>query len=123
MKKLLFALLALSSLTFVACEEKGGDDPEPTVYTLTIEPANATVGDEITFTVIGDGATNYQINICDSNTEKCFSPFTSGTNTWTMTAGSSLFVAGEYMCHAQLTNLETMAVDYVTEDVKLVVSE
>ncbi len=123
MKKLLFALLALSSLTFVACEDKGGDEPEPTVYTLLIEPANATVGEDIIFTVIGDGASNYQLNICDSNTENCFTPFTSGTNTWTVTAGSSPFFVGEYMCHAQLTNLETGDLDYVTEDVKLTVSE
>ncbi len=101
MKKLFLLSLAISALFFTSCESQD-DDSTTDGYTLTITPLTAAVGDSITFTVTGDGASDLSWNACFSGPiSSCLAtPITGGKLVY-VTAG---FSAGEYTFYATSEN-------------------
>ncbi len=102
MKKLLFALLALTSLTFVSCEGKkdnGGDD-KPGTYAVKVTPSTVALDGEITFTIEGDLSDFDMWQVCyNEGTEvaagTCLTPFEDGSKTQTWNVSDLRLEAGK----------------------------
>ncbi|MFI3332339.1 MAG: hypothetical protein SNI51_02745 [Rikenellaceae bacterium] len=109
MKKLLLLCFAISAILFTSCEK---EESTSTVdgYTLKITPSTATIGDDITLTISGDGAEDMIWVACfnrvDDGSGSCIAiPSTNGVIV--VSTSALMFSAGEYKFYATSDDEET----------------
>lgn len=97
MKKTILFCIAALTLAFTSCDKEASIETPANQYTLTITPAEVTVGQDITLTIKGENVGDLKWTTCNTS-GNCFTPgFVNGV----ATLSTKDFEPGKYEFYAE----------------------